>query len=69
MPIHIDGVVLHIVLTDVPDVVEVRVDSLVGTSDHFAVSIDVLEQPVPHLVCCQEVISRTLWTESWLEEI
>ena len=38
------------------DVVGVQVDSPVGTSDHNNVFIYVmLEQPIPHLVCRQEV--------------
>ena len=55
-PTHIDGGVLDLVLTDVPDVVVVRVGSPVGILDHSAVFIDVvLEQPIPHLVCRHEV--------------
>ena len=55
-PSHIDEGVLDLVLTDSPDIVGVRVDSIVGTSDHSAVLIDVvLEQHICHLVCRQEV--------------
>ena len=54
-PTHIGGGVLNLVLTDVPDVVGVRVSSPVGASDHSAVFIDVLNQPIPHLVCRREV--------------
>ena len=55
-PAHIDGGVLDLGLTDVPDVVGVRVGSPVGTSDHSAVLMEVmLEQPILHLVCRQEV--------------
>ena len=36
-PIHVDGEVLNLVLTDVPGVVTVRVGPPVGTSDHSAV--------------------------------
>ena len=44
------------VLTDVHDLVEVRVGSPVGTSDHSAIFMDVvLEQSIPHLVCRQIV--------------
>ena len=69
-PTGIDGGVLDLVLTDIPDVVGVRVGSPVGTSDHSAIFIDVvLEQPILHLVCRQGSISRTMWTESWLEEM
>ena len=51
----IGGEVFDLVLTDVPDVVGVRVGSPVGTCDHSAVFMDVvLEQPNPHLVCRQE---------------
>ena len=50
-PTHIDGRVLDLVLTDIPDVVGVRVGSHVGTSDHIAVFMDiVLEQVFLHLV-------------------
>ena len=43
-------------LTDVPDIAAVRVGSSVGTSDHSVVFIDVvLEQPILHQVCKQEV--------------
>ena len=45
-PTHIDEWVLDLVLTDVPDIVGVRVCSSVGTSDHSAIFIDVvLDQP------------------------
>ena len=55
-PIHINGGVLDLVLTDVPKVVRGRVGSQVGISDHSAIFIDVvLEQPIPHLVCRQAV--------------
>ena len=55
-PTHIDGKVLDLVLTDVPDIVGVRVGSTVGTSDHIAIFIDVvLDQAIPHLACRQEV--------------
>ena len=46
-PTHIDGGVFALVLTDVPDVVAVRVGSLVETTDQGAVYIDVLELPIP----------------------
>ena len=50
-PTHIDGGVLDVMLTDVPDLIEVRVGSSVGTSDHSAVFIDVmLDKLIPHLV-------------------
>ena len=53
-PTHIDEGVIDLVLTDVPDVVGVRVD--LSTSDDSAIFIDVmLEQSIPHLVCRQEV--------------
>ena len=43
-------------LTDVSDVVGVRVGTPVGAKDHSAITLDVvLEQPIPHLVCRQEV--------------
>ena len=55
-PTHIDRGVLDLVLTDVPTLVRVRVDSPVRTSGHSAVFIDVvLEQHIPHFVCRQEV--------------
>ena len=69
-PKHIDGTVLDLVLTDVPDVVEVRFDSSVGPSDHSAISVDVvLEKPISHSVHSRRSITKTLWTGSWLEEI
>ena len=50
--LHILKVVLDFVLTDVHDLVEVRVCLPGGTSDHSAIFIDdLLEQLVPHLVC------------------
>ena len=53
---HIDGAVLDLVLTDVPDISGILVGSPVGTSDHSAVIIDIkLEQPILHLLCRQEV--------------
>ena len=64
-PTDIEGSVLDFVLTDVPDVVGVRVDSPVGTSNHRTVFIDVLEQHIPHLVCRQEVYLKN--SVSWLE--
>ena len=55
-PTHIDGGVLDLVLTDVPDVVGAQVIMPVGTSDHRIVFIDVvLEQPISCLVYRQEV--------------
>ena len=56
---HIDRGVLDTVLTDVPDLVGVWVDSPVGTSDHSAVYIDVLEQ--------QEYSTTTLHDTSALD--
>ena len=57
-PTHIDEGVLDLVLTDIPDVVEYRVESPVGPSGHGAVFMDVvLEQPVPHLVCSSPAAS------------
>ena len=55
-PTYIDEDVLDLVPTDDPDLVGGRVVSPVGTSDHSAVFLDVeLEQPIPPLVCRQEV--------------
>ena len=55
-PTHFDGGVLDLLLTDIYDLVEIRVDSSVGTSDHSTIIMDVvLEQPIPHLVCRQVV--------------
>ena len=52
---HIDGGVLGLVLTDIPDVIGVRVGSPIGSSNHITVFIDViLEQHIPHLVSRQE---------------
>ena len=43
-------------LTDVPDLIGVRVGSLFAISDHSAISINtVLEQSIPHEMCRQEV--------------
>ena len=41
-PTHIDGGALDLVLTSVHDLVEVRVGSPFGTSDHSAILIDVV---------------------------
>ena len=58
-PAHIDEGVLDLVLTDVPDVIGIRVGAPVETSDHNAVSIDaVLQQPIPHLVCLSQELCR-----------
>ena len=55
-PTHTDGGVLYLVLTDVHDLVKVRVGSSVGTSDRSAIFIYVLlEQPIPYSVCRQEL--------------
>ena len=44
------------VLTDAHDFLGVRVGSPIGTSDHSILFIDVvLQQPIPNLVCRQEV--------------
>ena len=67
---HIDERVLDLVLTDIADVVGIRVGSPIGTSVHSSVFTDVvLEQPVLHLVCKQAayIPRKTLWTGSWLE--
>ena len=62
-PTHIEGRV-----TDISDIVGVRVGSPVGTSDHSAVFIDiVLKQPIPHLVCRQEVYLKN--PVGWLEKM
>ena len=67
---HIDGGVLGLVLIDVPDIVGVRVGSLVGTSDHSALFIDVVLKKLILTWCVgRSSISRTLWTGSWLEEM
>ena len=43
------------------DIAEVMVGSPVEISDHSAVLIDVvLEQPIPYMLCRQEVHLRTL---------
>ena len=48
---HIDGGMLDLVLTDVSDIVGVRIGSPVGASDHSVIFIEVvLEQPIPHLI-------------------
>ena len=58
-----DAGVVDLVLTDIPDVVGVRVGLPVGTSDHTAYFMDVvLKQRIPHLVCTRS-ISRSLRTE------
>ena len=55
-PTHIDRRVLDLVPTDVPDVVGIRVNSPGGTSDYSIVFRDaVLHQPIPHLMCWQEI--------------
>ena len=54
-PTHIDGRVLRLMLIDVPDVLGTRLGSPVGTIDYSAIFIDLLEQPIPHLMCRQEV--------------
>ena len=49
-PTHNDRGVLELVLTDIPDGVEIRVGSTLGTSDHSAIFMNVvLEQAIPHL--------------------
>ena len=42
----------------------VRVSSPVETSDYSAIFIDVLEQPIPHMVCRQEVYLK--YSVDWL---
>ena len=55
-PTHIEGRILDLMMTADPELVGVRIGSLVGTSDLRAVFIDVvLEQTVPHLVCRRKV--------------
>ena len=59
-PSHFNAAVITLVLTDVPDVVEIRVGSPIGTSNHSFVFIDVvLKQPISQLVCRQEVYLKT----------
>ena len=62
---------LDLVLTDVPDVVKVRVSLRVGTSDHIVISLYMLCWINLFLTWCvgRRSISRTLWTGSWLEEM
>ena len=68
-PTHFDEGVLDLVVMDIPDVVGVRGGLPVGTSDHNAIFMDVvLEQPILHFVCRQEVYLK-MWIRSWLEEI
>ena len=58
-PTHIDGGVLDLVLTDVPDVAGVRNGSPVGTAEYSVIFMDVvMEQPIPHLVSRQEVYRK-----------
>ena len=46
-------------LTDVPDIVRGRVGKPVETSNHSAIFINVvLEQPIHHLVCRQDVYHK-----------
>ena len=55
-PTYIDNRIFDLVLKDVHDLVEVRVGSPVETSDYRRIFSDVvLEQPIPHLMCRQEV--------------
>ena len=69
-PTHIDIGVLDLVLTDVPDVVGVRVGSPDGTSGYSALFIDVvLEQPIPHLIRRQKVYLKISVYWDWLEEV
>ena len=58
-PTHINGGVLDLVLTDVPDVIGVQFGSQVGASDYSALFIDVvLEQTISYLVYRQEVYHK-----------
>ena len=55
-PTHIGGALCDLMLADILDVVGIRVGAPVGTSNHSAIFIEVfLEQPIPCLVCRQEV--------------
>ena len=54
-PTHIDGGVLDLMLTDIPDIVGKRVGSLVGTSDNSDVFIGCVGR---------RSVLRNLWTES-----
>ena len=55
-PGDIDGGVLDLVLTDVHNLVEVRIGSPIGTTGHGAIFLDViLEQSISHLLCRQKV--------------
>ena len=69
-PTHVDREVFDLVLTDVPDVVVVRVSSPVGTSDQSAVFIDFMLEQLFHIrYVGRRFISRTLWSRNWLEEM
>ena len=54
-PIHTDEWVFDLMLTDVHNLVEVRVGLPVGSTNHDIFLDAVLEQPIPHLVYKQEV--------------
>ena len=54
-PTYNDGGVLDLVLTDVPDLVGIRVGSPVGTSYHSAVFADVVPERFISLLCRQEI--------------
>ena len=67
-PTHIDGGVLNLVLTDVPDVVRIRVVRLLE-SQIIAPFLYALWWSNLFLTCYigRRSILRTLWTRSWLE--
>ena len=60
---------LDLVLTRAPNVVGDLVGSPVGTSDHSSIFIDVVLELFLTWYVGRRFISRTLWTESWLEEM
>ena len=68
-PTQIDGGMLHLVLTDIPDVVEIGAGMPVGTSDHSAIFEDVVLELFFTWCVGRRSISRTLLSESWLEEM
>ena len=58
-PTHQDGGVLDLVITDVPDIVNVEVRAPIGTSDHSSLSVTVLtSQSVPDVSYQKDVFLK-----------
>ena len=69
-PTHARGGTLDLLITDVPDLVQVAVVAPIGNSDHSSLSsVILMVQAVPNLCVSRKVALRELpWRNIWLSD-